>query len=361
MAIGKIDCTVEKTLCNEFGVRGYPTLKYSVDGDVVDYPGGRDEAAILAFATKLSGPAVTVVNSYDEALHFASTQTDEGVAFLGYDPRSSENAPTEFHQVFNRVARLQRVSAHFVWLNPGQEERSYQFIHKIEPTVQPRSYETKETDITTINVDSFGAWVKEHNVPLVSELGPNNFHRIGRNGRPLVISVVDFNDAKQKAAVKDHLTDYAKQLTDEEADKYYYGIMDGKRWGKFLGQFDVVDSENPQTIVLEVPTKTYWQNSTYKNTLEFMKAVETGEIKSQTAKKNPKEGILGKIEYLFVENFPYSAIILLVLVLGIIWLIVPAGDDLRPPYDRVPEESGEVLGKDEADDHTAEDEPKKEK
>ena len=71
MAIGKIDCTVHKKLCGNYKVRGYPTLKYSVDGTVYDYPGGRDEAALTAFATKMSQPAVQVVSSYDEAFEFA--------------------------------------------------------------------------------------------------------------------------------------------------------------------------------------------------------------------------------------------------------------------------------------------------
>ena len=47
MAIGKVDCTSEKTLCKRFGVRGYPTLKYYRDGGYHDYEMGRDADSIM--------------------------------------------------------------------------------------------------------------------------------------------------------------------------------------------------------------------------------------------------------------------------------------------------------------------------
>lgn len=45
VVIGDVDCTADgKDLCEKFEVRGYPTVKYFVDGDSEgkDYQGGRD-------------------------------------------------------------------------------------------------------------------------------------------------------------------------------------------------------------------------------------------------------------------------------------------------------------------------------
>lgn len=45
VVIGDVDCTEGgKELCEKFGVQGYPTVKYFVDGDTEgkDYQGGRD-------------------------------------------------------------------------------------------------------------------------------------------------------------------------------------------------------------------------------------------------------------------------------------------------------------------------------
>jgi len=50
--IGDADCTVEKAVCEKFGVKGYPTIKYFVDGDMEgkSYSGGRDYASLEKFS-----------------------------------------------------------------------------------------------------------------------------------------------------------------------------------------------------------------------------------------------------------------------------------------------------------------------
>ncbi len=47
--VAHIDCTEHKEKCNEFDVKGYPTLKLLKDGKVVDYDGPRETADLLEF------------------------------------------------------------------------------------------------------------------------------------------------------------------------------------------------------------------------------------------------------------------------------------------------------------------------
>jgi len=47
--VGDVDCTVEKDLCSEQGVSGYPTIKYWEDGEKKDYSGGRDAQSLQSF------------------------------------------------------------------------------------------------------------------------------------------------------------------------------------------------------------------------------------------------------------------------------------------------------------------------
>ena len=65
VVIGDVDCTVEKSLCSKFGVRGYPTIKYftgdtAADGD--KYEGGRDYDTLKSWADENLGPSCSPDN-----------------------------------------------------------------------------------------------------------------------------------------------------------------------------------------------------------------------------------------------------------------------------------------------------------
>lgn len=52
--VGDVDCTAEgKPLCDSNGVQGFPTIKHGDPAALEDYSGGRDFAALSAFAGKL--------------------------------------------------------------------------------------------------------------------------------------------------------------------------------------------------------------------------------------------------------------------------------------------------------------------
>jgi len=52
--VADVDCTTGgKALCDQVGVRGYPTIKYGDPNNLEDYKGGRDYAALEKFAKGL--------------------------------------------------------------------------------------------------------------------------------------------------------------------------------------------------------------------------------------------------------------------------------------------------------------------
>jgi len=60
--VGDADCTAGgKALCDQIGVRGYPTIKTGDPGDLQDYKGGRDLAALTKHAESL-GPVCSPAN-----------------------------------------------------------------------------------------------------------------------------------------------------------------------------------------------------------------------------------------------------------------------------------------------------------
>ena len=49
IVVGEVDCTKEEALCTEYGVRGYPTIKYSNGYGWQKYEKGRDYPALKTF------------------------------------------------------------------------------------------------------------------------------------------------------------------------------------------------------------------------------------------------------------------------------------------------------------------------
>lgn len=71
--VAKVDCTAEgKPLCDEVGVKGFPTLKYGASWDLQDYALGRDFESLDHFASELK--PVCDVNTLEHC-----TEAEKGV------------------------------------------------------------------------------------------------------------------------------------------------------------------------------------------------------------------------------------------------------------------------------------------
>merc|ERR1712166_1459140 len=54
--VAKMDSTEHKKVSEEFGIQGFPTLKWFHNGEAVDYQGGRTGDAIVSWILKKTGP-----------------------------------------------------------------------------------------------------------------------------------------------------------------------------------------------------------------------------------------------------------------------------------------------------------------
>jgi hypothetical protein len=61
--IADVDCTsAGKPLCEQFGVKGYPSIKFGDPADMEDYKGGRDFDALKKFADEKLKPTCSPAN-----------------------------------------------------------------------------------------------------------------------------------------------------------------------------------------------------------------------------------------------------------------------------------------------------------
>ncbi|CAF0768033.1 unnamed protein product [Brachionus calyciflorus] len=97
--LGKVDATVQSELGERFKIRGYPTLKFFVDGTPLEYNGGRTSDEIIQWLKKKSGPASVTVNTVEE---LKKLQGENEVLVVGlFKDVNGEQA-----QTFNNVAKL---------------------------------------------------------------------------------------------------------------------------------------------------------------------------------------------------------------------------------------------------------------
>ncbi|KAM9769805.1 protein disulfide-isomerase [Menidia menidia] len=84
LRLGKVDATEETELAQEYGVRGYPTIKFFKGGDKEspkEYSAGRQADDIVNWLKKRTGPAVTTLTEVTEA---ESLIADNEVAVIGF-------------------------------------------------------------------------------------------------------------------------------------------------------------------------------------------------------------------------------------------------------------------------------------
>jgi hypothetical protein len=85
VVIADVDCTAGgKPLCDKYGVRGYPTIKYfnPPDEEGEDYKGGRDLAALKKFAETELGPGCSI----DTKDNCSAEQLKELQTYVDMDP-----------------------------------------------------------------------------------------------------------------------------------------------------------------------------------------------------------------------------------------------------------------------------------
>jgi len=91
--LGKVDATIETSLGEKFGVRGYPTLKFFNGGKPTEYGGGRTAVDILGWLNKKTGPPAKTLNTAEDLKAFIDSAE---VVVVGFFAEPSVDAAAIF-------------------------------------------------------------------------------------------------------------------------------------------------------------------------------------------------------------------------------------------------------------------------
>mmetsp|Transcript_5886 Transcript_5886/g.11652 ORF Transcript_5886/g.11652 Transcript_5886/m.11652 type:complete len:467 (-) Transcript_5886:35-1435(-) len=266
VVLAKVDATEEKAVAEEFGVSGFPTLKWFVNGEPMEYSGGRDEATIVSWIKKKTGPATTSVSSQAEI--DAAKEANDVIAVGVF-------ADADAMKAFEAAAMLEEDVPYFSAVGVADLAEGITVYKTFdEPTV---AYEGDATDASAI-----GAFVAGESLPLVVPFNQQTAQKIfGGDIQQQLLAFFDEDDADLKASIEAALKEVAKE---QKGTMLFVTIAaTDERVLEFFGLDAAKDLPTTRIVKLgDGAMKKYADPNaaeiTAESTRAFVKAFQAGEI-----------------------------------------------------------------------------------
>ena len=236
--LASVDCTVEKDLCSQYGVKGFPTLKLfrASTSNPTDYTGGRTADDIYNFISKQTQPAYVQLSG-DDSEWWGKT----GVRVVGVFP----SADSEDAKAFLDTAAQLRNDYLFAITDSADHLSSHTDGTSVSaPSVLLiKDGEAPVAHSSSFSVASLTSFINAEGFPLVGDIGPENFQKYVDRGLPLAWVFYDPN-AADNAEQLQRISDAAKAVK----GKLSVVKLDGVKWAEHAKHFGL-GSELPSVVV----------------------------------------------------------------------------------------------------------------
>jgi protein disulfide-isomerase/protein disulfide-isomerase A1 len=268
--LGKVDATVESALAQQFGVQGYPTLKYFVGGEPSEYDGGRDAPKIVEWIKSMAGPAVVD----------GEPAESEKLSLTLYAAKDSEA-----HTDFSSLAKANRKKG--AWHYVEAEEAKFVVKHKGESAIESTDALTKA---------AMEEFFTANRYPLFGGLDGDTFSTyMERSGFGLVWALFDMTKDNVESTVEENRAQYT-EIAAEFSKDFSVTWTNTVEFGKVLESMFGI-TEFPRLVVQkkagDKKSFIYDGEMTKDAIVEYIKKVQSGEVKphlkSEAAPAEPQE------------------------------------------------------------------------
>lgn len=126
VSFGRVDCTAEQSVCSDYGVQGYPTIKFFGGGKVEDYNGSRNRSDFISFA---ESQRETIVPPKDLAEMESQEKFEEycvnhtGICLIAFLPHIKDSGEERRTQLVQELKEIRDKNASkpltFLWVQGG--------------------------------------------------------------------------------------------------------------------------------------------------------------------------------------------------------------------------------------------------
>jgi len=246
--IAKVDADNEanRPLGERFGVRGFPTIKLFRNGQPTDYAGERTAEGITSFMKKQTMPAVSLLETEDAVKTFSG---EDKVVIIGF----FENTESPEYETFKETAEKLRDNFLFGAV-VGKKDVNKGFEVTAPAVVLFKKFDEGKNVLDAASFATLNEFIKKNSVPLVDEIGPNNYKSYADSGLPLGYLFVDLAVEGQK----DQYLEILKPFAISAKGKLNWVYIDWQKYAKHAERLGLSGKTVPAVAIENLEDGTHF-------------------------------------------------------------------------------------------------------
>ena len=177
VTVAKVDATVETELAAKYEVKGYPTLKWFINGTEYDFKGGRDFDTMNAFLKKATGEWADFIETQEQLDSLLEFSDEDAVVVSNHDtsylrPLAAQLGAVAFGQLVEDGKSL-------------LPENTLRVYNKFEGSLDYYDFVEDKDGPTNVN------FIRRHSIPLINKLKSTSIKRAFEYSRQHFIVVTD--------------------------------------------------------------------------------------------------------------------------------------------------------------------------